>query len=89
MVLALLALAALPAPVAAQAPLFLVNGETRVVSVDFEFPDGRSLPLSQLRDQIALAGPSLGQRVRGVLDVLPSSPLPGTIRSTPRSSSGT
>lgn len=64
-------LLALASPVGAQAPLLLVNGETRVASVDFEFPDGQSLPVSQLRSQIALSGPSLGQRVRGVLDILP------------------
>jgi outer membrane protein insertion porin family len=61
----------LASPVGAQAPLYLVNGETRVAGVDFEFPEGRSLPLAQLRSQVSLAGPSLGQRIREVLDFLP------------------
>ncbi len=69
--LVLSVLLALPVPSVAQAPLFLVDGETRVASVDFEFPEGRSVEVSRLHDKIALAGPTLGQRVRGVLDVLP------------------
>jgi outer membrane protein insertion porin family len=72
LLLLLPALLAMPAsPAAAQAPLFLVNGETTVASVDFQFPEGRSLSVSWLQDQISLAGPTLGQRIRGILDVLP------------------
>jgi outer membrane protein insertion porin family len=64
-------------PVEAQAPLFLVNPETRVAVVGFDFPEGRSLDVDLLRRQVALTGPTSGQRVQRALAFLPLVGPPG------------
>ncbi len=58
-------------PLAAQAPLFLVDPDTGVRSVGFKFLEGRSLDEGVLRDQIDMAGPGVAQRIRESLDFLP------------------
>ncbi len=60
-----------PGQVEAQAPLFLVNHDTRVASVGFAFPGGQAIGEDQLRKEIVLRGPTAAQRIRGALDFLP------------------
>lgn len=62
----------------AQAPLFLIDGDTRVSSVDLRFAETRTLDAAMIRQRLALRGPSFAERLRGALDVLPfvGSPRP-------------
>jgi outer membrane protein insertion porin family len=53
-----------------------VNPETKVASVGFAFPDGRSLEEGDLKNQVTLAGPGFRQRLQAVVDVLPLVPSP-------------
>jgi outer membrane protein insertion porin family len=72
-----------PSPSAGQPPLFLVNSETEVASVDFRFPEGRSVDQGALKRQLALSGPTTGQRVQGVLSVLPGVAKPSRMPFNP------
>lgn len=65
-----------PSPVDAQDPLFLVDGDTRIASVDFRFPGGRVLPEQRLRDGIASKGPGALATIRSALDFLPGIDTP-------------
>jgi len=78
-----LSLVAFPGLLEAQTPLFLVNAETEVGSVEFRFPQGQTLEAGLLRDQLAMAGPGLGQRVQEWVDFLPLVPDPGLQRFHP------
>lgn len=60
-----------PESLLAQTPLFLVNSETVVSSVEFEFPEGRTLEESRLKEELALRGPGLGHRIQGWVAFLP------------------
>lgn len=73
------------APLAAQAPLFLVDGETEVASVGFRFPEGRTLDPGLLRGQLSLKGTGFGYRVRSLLGVLPLVSSPTRERFSPPS----
>lgn len=57
--------------VRAQAPLFLIDADTRVAAVGLEFPESRTLDPAMIRQRIALRGPTFAERVRGIFDVLP------------------
>lgn len=57
--LGLVLAATLVPAVHAQAPLFLVDNQTRVGSLEFVFPEGRSLSLDGVKDQTVLADPGL------------------------------
>ncbi|MEK9505107.1 BamA/OMP85 family outer membrane protein [Gaopeijia maritima] len=67
---ALLTLAA-PPQLRAQAPLFLIDADTRVSSVTLEFPESRTLDPKMIRQRVALRGPTFAERLQGALDVLP------------------
>lgn len=60
-----------PGGAAAQAPLFLIDADTRVSSVDLQFPETRTLDAAMIRERIALRGPTFVDRLKGTLDVLP------------------
>jgi outer membrane protein insertion porin family len=68
------------APLGAQAPLFLIDADTRVRSVRLEFVGSRTLPAAAIRRRVGLRGPRALERLQGTLDVLPfiapPSPLP-------------
>jgi len=58
-------------PVQAQAPLFLVNGDTRIESLSYRFEGGRTLDLDVIAGRTALSGPGILAGVRGALAWLP------------------
>jgi len=60
-----------PGSAAAQSPLFLIDADTRVASVGLAFEDTETLDRSAILERVGLVGPSLLDRVRGVVDVLP------------------
>lgn len=60
-----------PSPLRAQAPLFLIDADTRVSSVTLEFPESSTLDPAVVRQRIALRGPTFAQRLQGVFDLLP------------------
>ncbi len=62
----------------AQAPLFLVNRDTRVGSLEFSFPEGRSLPIDRLGQETSLTDPGFLSAVQRRLTWLPliSAPTP-------------
>ena len=49
----------------AQAPLFLIDADTRVSSVDLRFAETRTLDAAAIRQRLALRGPSFAERVQG------------------------
>src|SRR5690606_17815433 len=61
----------------AQAPLFLIDADTRVSSVTLAFPESRTLDPKMIRQRVALRGPGFAQRVQGALDLLPFVGSPG------------
>ena len=67
----LVTLGTCPTTSAGQPPLFLVNSETEVESVEFRFSNGRSVDRKALERELALSGPTTGHRVRAALSVLP------------------
>ena len=69
-----LLLSALPAR--AQAPLRLVNQNTNVGEISFNFVDTQTLTPQQLKAQIALTEPGFFNAVRSVLPLLSSRPYP-------------
>jgi outer membrane protein insertion porin family len=71
MLLLLLGMGLLPAPVAGQAPLRLVNGETTVREVSFRFVGGQTFEASRLQEQIATTAPGFFARLRNRLAFLP------------------
>lgn len=71
LILLIFSLLVLPGAASAQAPLFLVNSETGVRSVEFEFMGSRTMETGALRSQLALSGPGPGGRIQGWLDFLP------------------
>ncbi|MEX2467837.1 MAG: BamA/TamA family outer membrane protein [Gemmatimonadota bacterium] len=79
------ALAMGSAPIAAQAPLFLVGSETQIAGVGFRFSDDASLETSDLHQQLAVSGPGVLFGVRSVLGKLPLVPSPSRDRFDPPS----
>ncbi len=75
---ALLVSLLLPHAVSAQAPLFLIDGDTKVASVQVAFDSTHTLEESALQDRIALRGPGALDRLRSVFQILPlvSAPVP-------------
>ena len=63
--------ALLAGPASAQAPLYLVDGETRVGSVSFEVRGSGLVPESRMRDRIATRGAGRLASTRGALAFLP------------------
>jgi outer membrane protein insertion porin family len=63
-------------PAAAQAPLHLINEETEVRNISFNFTDSETFPESRLKDQIATTEPSFMDKVRAVLPILSPRPHP-------------
>lgn len=55
----------------AQAPLFLINADTRVGSIHLVFPETETLDRKLIRQRIALTSPTFFEGVRGFLDFLP------------------
>ena len=55
----------------AQAPLYLVNGETTVREVSFRFIDSQTFEVSRLQNQIATEAPGFFDRVRNAVAFLP------------------
>lgn len=53
-------------PAAAQNPLFLVNEETTVRNVSFDFVDTQTFDESRLKEQVATEGPTFWDRVRSI-----------------------
>ncbi len=66
-----LAMLLVPGSASAQAPLFLIDGDTEVASVEVVFEESRTLDLGAIRNRIALQGPGVGDRIRSAFDVLP------------------
>lgn len=64
---ALAALILLTVPVRAQAPLGLIDSETRVGKVSFKFVDTKSFTERRLEEQIATAAPGFFDRVRRII----------------------
>jgi outer membrane protein insertion porin family len=63
---------------AAQAPLFLIDADTRVASIDLSFPGTETLERDAIRLRIALTEPGLLAAIQAVFDILPfiSTPAP-------------
>lgn len=74
--LGLVALAAAPPSLAAQAPLFLVGPETEVADVAFRFENDGSLEPKALRQELAVRGPGFLYGTRSILGKLPLIPTP-------------
>jgi outer membrane protein assembly factor BamA len=70
-VLALMLACVMPVPLAAQAPLFLVDSETRVSSINLSFPDGETLDRDAIRLRIGLTEPGLLAAIQAIFDFLP------------------
>lgn len=67
-----------PGPLHAQAPLFLIDADTRVSSVRLAFTESQTLEISALRERLALRGPTGLDRVTSFFAMLPfiESPVP-------------
>lgn len=72
-----------PRALAAQAPLFLVNRETRIGSLEFTFPEGRTLTMERVRGETALRDPGTWAGIQSKLDWLPFVSEPGPVRFDP------
>lgn len=78
LVLLALLCAARPGPLAAQIPYYVFDPSTKVASIDFSFPNGRTFDEDELLEQMALGSPGWLDGVRGTLSFLPlvSAPPP-------------
>lgn len=72
----LMALAAPPTPIRAQAPLYLVDEETTVSQISFKFVERQTFETDRLTQQIATRAPSFFDRVKGLLGWIPLIPAP-------------
>jgi len=59
------------APASAQAPLFLINADTRVSSIHVDFPAGGTLDRDAIRQRIGLTAPGFLEKLQGTLSFLP------------------
>ena len=75
-VLVLLGVLLRSAPAAAQDPLYLVDEETTVRDLSFEFRDHQTFDTERLMQNIATNGPTFWSRVRDWFDVLPGISAP-------------